>query len=74
MSFRREQALNKLHTVKGNFGAKGPQAGSLTMLIVYLQTLANKPANTSTNTMDIYLHILNHKLSQQKANIKHLEG
>lgn len=44
-NLRGEQTLQKLHLVKGDIGAKSPQAGSLTVLIVYLQALAHKPEN-----------------------------
>jgi len=43
--FRGEQTLHKLHLVKGDISAKSPQAGSLAVLILYLQILPNKPAN-----------------------------
>lgn len=46
-SLRREKTLQKLHLVKGDISAKSPQAGSLTVLIVYLQALAHKPAELS---------------------------
>lgn len=52
-SLRGEQTLQKLHLVKGDVSAKSPQAGSLTVLIVYLQALAHKPENISPGQTDI---------------------
>ena len=41
--FRGKQAFENLHLAQGNISAKGPQAGALTVLVTYLQTLAHKP-------------------------------
>lgn len=43
-----EQTLQELHLVQGHVSAESPQAGSLTVLVVYFQALAHKPAYTSS--------------------------
>lgn len=54
-SVRGKKTLQKLHLVKGDISAKGPQAGSLAVLIVYLQALAYKSADTSLGQIFIHL-------------------
>lgn len=54
-SLRGEQTLQQLHLVKGDVSTESPQAGSLTVLIVYLQTLAHKPADINPGQTDIYI-------------------
>lgn len=44
-TLRGEQTLQQLQLVQRHIGAEGPQDGSLTVLIVDLQTLAHEPAD-----------------------------
>lgn len=48
--FRGKQTLNKLRMLKIDVCAKSPQAGSLAVLILYIQTLTNKPEKGQTDS------------------------